>query len=85
MPTLHSELTLFDAHAHLQAPAFADDLGAVLGRAADRGVQAVLCVSETLAEAERAIELADRYPLVKPCAGLYPTLLDRGEIGRAHV
>ena len=67
---------LFDAHAHLYAPAFADDLHDVLARAEDRGVQAVLCVSETLAEAQRVIELADRYPLIKPCAGLYPTILD---------
>ena len=67
---------LVDAHAHLYAPAFADDLDAVLDRAADRGVQAVLCVSETVAEAKQVIELADRYPLVKPCAGLYPTILD---------
>jgi TatD DNase family protein len=34
-------------------------------------------VSETVAEAERVIELADRHPLIKACAGLYPTILDR--------
>ena len=72
-----SGLPLFDAHAHLYAPAFADDLDAVLDRAAAQGVQVVLCVSETLAEAEQVIELADRHPLIKPCAGLYPTILDR--------
>lgn len=72
-----SDLPLFDAHAHLYAPAFANDLDAVLERATARGVQAVLCVSETLAEAERVIDLADRHPLIKPCAGLYPTILDR--------
>ena len=72
------DLPLVDAHAHLYAPAFTDDLEAVLARAADRGVQAVLCVSETVAEAERVIQIADRHPLVQPCAGLYPTILDRG-------
>lgn len=72
-----SQLPLFDAHAHLYAPAFADDLDAVLVRAEGRGVQAVLCVSETVAEARRVVELADRHPLIKPCAGLYPTILDR--------
>ena len=77
MTPRESVLPLFDAHAHLYAPTFADDLDAVLARAADQGVQAVLCVSETLTEAERVIELADRHPLIKPCAGLYPTILDR--------
>ena len=77
MSVLQSDSPLFDAHAHLYAPVFADDLEAVLARAANRGVQAVLCVSETLAEAERVLELADRHSLIKPCAGLYPTILDR--------
>lgn len=78
MTLRQADLPLFDAHAHLYAAAFADDLDDVLARAADRGVQAVLCVSETVAEAQRVMELADRHPLVKPCAGLYPTILDRG-------
>ncbi|MCY4498227.1 MAG: TatD family hydrolase, partial [Rhodospirillaceae bacterium] len=77
MPTSSSGLPLVDAHAHLYAAAFADDLDDVLARAAEHGVQAVLCVSETLPEAQRVIELADRHPLIKPCAGLYPTILDR--------
>ena len=77
MNALEPDLPLFDAHAHLYAPAFADDLDDVLARAADRGVRAVLCVSETPAEAQQVMELADRYPLIKPCAGLYPTILDR--------
>ena len=77
MPAPQADLPLFDAHAHLYAPAFADDLDAVLARAADRGVRAVLCVSETVAEARRVMQLADRHPLIKPCAGLYPTILDR--------
>ena len=73
-----ADLPLVDAHAHLYASAFTDDLDAVLARAEVQGVQAVLCVSETVAEAERVIQLADRHPLIQPCAGLYPTILDRG-------
>lgn len=68
---------LFDAHAHMYAEAFADDLEVVLHRATARGVQAILTVSETLQEAEQILALAERYPLLKPCAGLYPTILDR--------
>lgn len=68
---------LFDAHAHMYAEAFAHDLGDVLQRAATRGVQAILTVSETLEEAHHILALAARHPLLKPCAGLYPTILDR--------
>ena len=76
MPSPPGVLPLFDAHAHLYAAAFANDLDDVLARAAGQGVQGVLCVSETLAEAQRVIQLADSHPLIKPCAGLYPTILD---------
>lgn len=72
-----SPLPLFDAHAHMYAEAFAADLEDVLKRAAARGVQAVLTVSETVAEAQQVLAMAARYPLLKPCAGLYPTILDR--------
>lgn len=71
-----SEVVLVDAHAHLYDAAFAADLEAVLARAAARGVRAVLTVSETLEEAQQILKLAERHPLVRPCAGLYPTILD---------
>ncbi len=70
-------MRLFDAHAHLAALDFADDLPDVLMRAASAGVCGVLTVGETLADAERILDMADRHPLVKPAAGLFPTILDR--------
>src|SRR5438132_13180627 len=77
MHHMPSPLPLVDAHAHLYDAAFNDDLGDVIARAAARGVQAVLTVSETVDEAQRILGLAEHYPLIKPCAGLYPTILDR--------
>jgi TatD DNase family protein len=71
------DLYLVDTHAHLCSPEFARDLGAVLERARAAGVGAVVAVGETLADAERNIELAGQFPMVKPAAGLYPTVLDR--------
>jgi TatD DNase family protein len=68
---------LVDAHAHMYADAFSDDLEEVLNRAVTRGVQAVLTVSETVAEAQQILAMAARHPVLKPCAGLYPTILDR--------
>lgn len=38
-----------------------------------------MCVGETLAEAERILHLSRRHPILRPCAGLYPTRLDEAE------
>jgi TatD DNase family protein len=70
-------MRLFDAHAHLAAPEFAEDLPAVLARAEAAGVTGIVTVGETLADAERVLALAGRHPMIKPAAGLYPTVLDR--------
>lgn len=70
-------MRLFDAHAHLAASEFAEDLPAVLARAEAAGVTGILTVGETLADAERVLALAGRHPMIKPAAGLYPTVLDR--------
>jgi len=67
---------LFDAHAHLAAQDFADDLPEVLARAESAGLCGVLTVGETLADAERILDLAGRHGFIKPAAGLYPTILD---------
>ena len=69
-------MQLFDAHAHLAAPDFADDLSDVLARAESAGVRGVVTVGETLADAKRILDLAVRHPLIKPAAGLFPTILD---------
>ena len=67
---------LVDTHAHLCDPRFDDDRDAVLARARNAGVGAVIAVGEDLADARRNLELADRHSLLKPAAGLYPTHLD---------
>ncbi len=67
---------LVDTHAHLAAAAFDPDRAAVLARAAAAGVVAVIAVGETLAEAEKTLDLARAFPPVRPAAGLDPTQLD---------
>jgi TatD DNase family protein len=67
---------LFDAHAHLAAPEFAGDLPAVLDRAASAGLSGILTVGETPADGRRILDLAARYPMIKPAVGLFPTILD---------
>ncbi|MGH7408181.1 MAG: TatD family hydrolase, partial [Candidatus Methylomirabilales bacterium] len=68
---------LVDAHAHLSAAEFREDLETVLAGAAAAGVTRIITVGETLEDAEANLALAARFPQVKVCAGLYPTVLDR--------
>ncbi len=69
-------MELIDAHAHLHAEAFENDLPAVLEAAEAAGVRAILAVSETVADARLNLKLADRHSIIRPCAGLHPTLVD---------
>lgn len=69
-------MELVDVHAHLCASEFADDLPSVLEAARAAGVTRVLAVGEDLEDARRNLELAERFPQVRACAGLYPTILD---------
>lgn len=77
-------LSLVDTHAHLCSPEFDHDLGEVLARARAAGVGAVIAVGETLADAERNLDLAEKFPMVKPAAGLYPTFLDCDQAEKMH-
>jgi TatD DNase family protein len=64
---------LVDSHAHLDDERFAPDLGAVLDRARDAGVQRIVTVGAGLASCEAAIALARRNPgLVWASVGIHP-------------
>lgn len=69
-------MELIDAHAHLHAEAFESDLSTVLAAAEAAGVRAILAVSETVADARLNLELAERHPVIRSCAGLHPTVVD---------
>ena len=73
---------LVDCHAHLVDPLFDADRDEVLRRARDAGVVATIAVGETLEDATRNLELAERHAEILPAAGLYPTHLDRFQAER---
>jgi TatD DNase family protein len=75
---------LIDTHAHLCAPEFAHDLGDVLSRAQAEGVTAVIAVGETPADAARNLELSRQHPMIRPAAGLYPTVLEPDQAEALH-
>lgn len=61
-----------DTHAHLDDPAFTDDLPDVLQRATAAGVQHILTIGTTAASSERAVELAEAYPTLSAVVGIQP-------------
>ena len=68
--------SLVDTHTHICDPSFDADRGDVLQRAAEAGVTAVIAVGENMDDARRNLELAEKHPMIRPAAGLYPTILD---------
>jgi TatD DNase family protein len=67
---------LVDTHTHICDSCFDADRGQVLARARDAGVEAIIAVGEDLTDAHQNLALAEKYPMLKPAAGLYPTRLD---------
>jgi TatD DNase family protein len=57
-------------------PVFDGDLDAVLEKARKAGIGAIIAVGENLTDARKNLELAQKHPILKPAAGLYPTHLD---------
>ena len=67
---------LIDTHTHLYDKSFDADREAVIQRAGAAGVEKIITVSETMADARRNLELADQFPALLPAAGLYPAHTD---------
>ncbi|MGI8992491.1 MAG: TatD family hydrolase [Bryobacteraceae bacterium] len=67
-------MPLVDSHCHLDDQKFQPDLEAVLGRAADIGVERMLAIGTGNGppDLEAAIRLADRYPQIFATAGIHP-------------
>ena len=63
---------LFDTHAHLHFPDFADDLPAVLERARAAGVARLLTIGTDVPTSEAAVALAAREPHVWASVGIHP-------------
>lgn len=69
-------MILVDTHAHLTHTRFRDDLDAVVQRAADAGVGAIITLATTLQECETALQLAERFPPVFAAVGVHPNDAD---------
>lgn len=66
-------LRFIDSHTHLADPAFDSDRDAAVARALEAGAEAMICIGESLAAAERARSLAAAHPgRVFWTAGVHP-------------
>ncbi|NLG84997.1 MAG: YchF/TatD family DNA exonuclease [Firmicutes bacterium] len=65
-------MRLIDVHVHLNDPAFADDLPAVIARAEAAGVARMVVTGYDLPSSAAAVELAERYPSVWAAVGVSP-------------
>jgi TatD DNase family protein len=63
---------LFDTHAHLQDPAFADDLEPVLARAFEAGVTGIALCGYDMPSNHAALALAEQHPMLSPTVGIHP-------------
>ena len=63
---------LFDTHAHLHFPEFAQDLDAVLSRAREAGVSCILTVGTDIETSEQAVLLAEKHPEIYAAVGIHP-------------
>lgn len=65
------DLMLVDTHAHLQDKAF-KDLKPVLDRAADNGVEKIICIGYDYESSVAAVELARKYQEIYAVVGVHP-------------
>ena len=79
-------IPLADTHAHLCDESFYSDLSEVLERAQERGVAAIVAVSEAVEDVHQTLALANQYPgLVRPAAGLFPAIVDLDQASEVEV
>ncbi len=63
---------LVDSHCHLDDDQFADDLDAVIARARDAGVVAVVTAGTDIESSRAAVQIAERYESVYAVVGIHP-------------
>ncbi|HII15764.1 MAG TPA: TatD family hydrolase [Nanoarchaeota archaeon] len=64
---------LIDVHSHLDFPDFEKDFDKVLERAKEAGVFAIISAGVNPESNRKVLEIAGKYPIVKPALGIYPS------------
>jgi len=64
--------SLIDSHAHLELEPLVQDSVGVLKRATEAGIIAIITVGTNISDAEKALEIADRFDKVFVSMGVHP-------------
>jgi TatD DNase family protein len=64
---------LIETHAHLDYPDFEADFDDVLRRANEAGVTRIITIGTSIESSRRAVELAEKYPIIYAVIGVHPT------------
>jgi TatD DNase family protein len=67
---------LIDAHCHLDDEQFANDLDAVLSRAADAGVNTIITAGADVDSSRAGVALSERYASIYAIVGIHPEHAD---------
>jgi TatD DNase family protein len=72
---------LVDTHAHLDGNEFAADLDAIVERASNAGLRAIISAGQDEATSLATLELASRFSMLAPAVGVHPHLAkDAGDL-----
>ena len=71
---------LVDSHCHLDFPDFADDLDAIVARAAAAGIGRIVTISTRVRRLRELLAIAERFPNVYCSVGTHPHHADEEEI-----
>ena len=77
-------MILVDVHAHLDHAMFRNDLDEVIERAKLAGMWAIITNGINPETNRRALEIAEKYGIVKPALGIYPIDALQNEIARGE-
>mgnify|MGYP003602993436 FL=1 len=65
-------MRLIDTHAHIDGEAFDADRAAVVDRALENGVEAIINMGDTLESSARSVQLTEEFPAVYAGVGIHP-------------
>jgi len=69
---MNATISLIDSHAHIYYRDYAGDFDAMLQRAADAGVEAMLVVGTDIESSRESVELAEKHPQLYAAVGIHP-------------
>jgi TatD DNase family protein len=68
---------MIDTHAHLNFSDYQKDLDKIIKRALVAGVNQIICVSSSIKDSQKAVEIAQKYPgIVYAAVGIHPQQTD---------